>query len=67
METADTDDGEADAWIYELVLRIVVATESLTFLLFDSAHALAHSIILFYRYEVECDRQKTTSEKGIPK
>lgn len=50
METADTDDGEADAWIYELVLRIVVATESRTFLLFDSAHALAHSKILFYRY-----------------
>ena len=67
METADTDDGEADAWIYELVLRIVVATESRTFLLVDSAHALAHSKILVYRYEVECDRQKTTSEKGIPK
>ena len=46
MDTADeADDGEADAWIYELVLRIVVATESRTFLLFGSAHALAHSKI----------------------
>ena len=67
METADTDDGEADAWIYELVLRIVVATESRTFLLFDSAHALAHSKILFYRYVGRVRQATTTSEKGMPK
>lgn len=32
--------------MYELVFRMAVATESRTFLLFESAQALAHSKIL---------------------
>jgi len=35
-----------DEYMYELVLRMAVATESRTFLLLDCAQALAHSTIL---------------------
>jgi hypothetical protein len=44
---ADVEDGGMeDKCMYELVLMIVVTTESRTFLLLESAHALAHSKIL---------------------
>ena len=44
---AEEDDGGVeDECMYELVFRMAVATESRTFLLFESAQALAHSKIL---------------------
>ena len=44
---AEEDDGGVeDECMYELVFRMAVATESRTFLLFESAQALAHSNIL---------------------
>jgi hypothetical protein len=41
-----TDGGEEVEYMYELVLRMAVATESRTFLLFERAQALAHWTIL---------------------
>jgi len=45
IEAADGGVAE-DEYMYELVLRMAVATESRTFLLLESAQALAHSTIL---------------------
>ena len=38
IDSTSEVEGEEEEWIYELVLRTAVATESRTFLLLDSAH-----------------------------
>ena len=53
--TEEADDGDVggDECMYELVLRMAVATERRTFLLLERAQALEHSTILM----IQCREQ----------
>ncbi len=57
--------GVAVEYMYELVLRMAVATESRTFLLFERAQALAHwTILVERREERSCQRLLTHKPQG---